>query len=896
MPWYSRAFNLLRSNRVSRDIDREMAFHVAECTDHLVSEGMSADAAAREAQRRFGHRSALKEKTRDADVLIGLESFMSDLKQATRVLRASPGFTTVAVVSLALGIGANTAIFSLINAVMVRALPVESPEQLVTIAADSFGSELTIPLWEKLRDAKTGLAASTVFSSTEWDLSNGGQARRARGNWVTGEFFTTLGVHAAAGRLLTRADDTRGCESIAVLGYGFWQSDYAGSASAIGKTVSLSGQSFTIVGVTARGFFGAEVGHSVQVYAPLCAFKGLAAADLDQLRHQWFLSFIGRLAPGNSIEQLNANVAGALPSILEGGLAPAEYQDALKKLKDYRISFAEGVTALSSIRQTYSKALLVLMTVVSIVLLIGCANVANLLLARAATREREIAVRFALGATRMRVLRQLLTETMLLTAIGAVAGVFFARWSSSLLVHLLSSGRTAVGLDVPIDGRVLLFTTAVATLTGLLFGVMPAWRATRTNPQEAMRANARGIASGQSKFSAGKLLVIGQVALSLMLVVGAGLLLGTFNRLSTMKPGFVSENVLLVQVNSQQAGLSQDQLKQLPEDLLRRFRTIPGVASASATEITPISGSAWNSRIEVPGFEPKSGKDAMIFLTQGASDYFTTLRTRMLAGRSFDARDRAGTQKVAVINQTAARKFFGTDNPVGKRFTFPSERPGQDVSPAPTIEVIGVVEDAKYSSLKEAARPVAYLAMSQSDEARTFVSFLVRGSGDPTTLTTALSAMIAQSNPRIAFDYKLLDDQVASSIARERLLATLSAFFGVLALLLAMIGLYGTMSYGVSRRRNEIGIRLALGAERATVLRMVMGEVTRVLGVGLVIGVAGAMATSKYVASFLFGVEPNDVLTFAVSAALLALVALTAGAIPAWRAARLDPMLALRED
>ncbi|MEO7363069.1 MAG: ADOP family duplicated permease, partial [Gemmatimonadaceae bacterium] len=626
------------------------------------------------------------------------------------------------------------------------------------------------------------------------------------------------------------------------------------------------------------------------------SFAAMAKGDLDALRHLWFLNFIGRLAPNITVEQVNANVAGALPSILEAGLAPDEYQDALKKIEGYKIVFAAGVTALSSIRQTYSKALLVLMTVVSIVLLIGCANVANLLLARAATREREIAVRFALGATRLRVLRQLLTETMLLTTLGAVAGVFFAKWSSSLLVQLLSTGSTTVGLDVPIDGRVLLFTTAVATLTGLLFGVAPAWRATRTNPQEAMRSNARGIASGHSKFSAGKFLVVGQVALSLILVVGAGLLLGTFNRLSTMNLGFVSENVMLVLVNSQQAGFGQDQLKRFPDEMLQRLRTIPGVASASATEITPISGSAWNSRIEVSGFKPKSGNDGMIYLSQSGIDYFLTLRTRMLAGRSFDAHDRAGTQKVAVINQTAARTFFGTDNPVGKQFSLPSERPGTGDTAAPAIEVIGVVEDAKYSSLKEAPRPVAYLAMSQSDEARPFVSFLVRGTGDPKSLTAAISAMITQVNPRIAFDYKLLDDQVASSITRERLLATLSAFFGVLALLLAMIGLYGTMSYGISRRRNEIGIRLALGAERAKVMRMVLGDVARMLGIGLVIGVAGAMATSKYVASLLFGVKPNDVLTLVLSAALLAVVALVAGAIPAWRAARLDPMLALRED
>lgn len=895
MAWYSRAFNLLRSNRVSTDIDREMSFHVAERADDLVREGMHPDEAAREAQRRFGHRSALQEKTRDADMLTWLESFMSDLRQAMRVLRASPGFTTVAVVSLALGIGANTAIFGLINAVMVRSLPVESPEQLVTVSSNSYGSELNYPLWEAIRDAKTGLASATVFSSTTFDLSNGGEVRRVQANWISGEYFTTLGVRPAAGRLITRADDTRGCSPVAVLGYGFWQSEYGGSASAIGKTISLNGKSFQILGVAANGFFGAEVGRNTQVYAPLCVMDAVASADADMLHHMWFLSLVARLAPNTTIPQVEANIAAALPAILEHGLSADNFANALKDLKSYRFSLTEGVGELSNLRQSYSKALYVLMTVVGIVLLIGCANVANLLLARAASREREIAVRFALGASRFRVMRQLLTETMLLTTMGAIAGVLFAKWSSSLLVQLLSSGRNPIGLEVPIDARVLLFTTAVATLTGLLFGVAPAWRATRTNPQEAMRANSRGIVSGQSRFSAGKMLVVGQVALSLILVVGAGLLLGTFNRLSSMNPGFVSENVLLVSADLRKADFSKDQLPIVTEELLQRIRTIPGVTSASASNLTPISGSAWNSVISVPGFTPKSKKDAIVYLNEVSDDFFTTLKTRIIAGRAFGAADRRGTQKVALINQSMAAKFFPGGSPVGKQFRIPGPR--QKPEEGDVIDVVGIVEDAKYGSLKEAPRAIAYLSLSQSTEGSSSVNYELRVvGGNFAPVISAVTALAMQTNPRISIEYKNFDDQVAASLTRERLLATLSVFFGALALLLAMIGLYGTMSYGVSRRRNEIGIRLALGAERAKVLRMVLGEVARMLSIGLVIGVAGAMASSKYVASFLFGVKPNDVMTLAMSAVVLAVVALLAGAVPAWRAARLDPMLALRED
>jgi putative ABC transport system permease protein len=894
MSWHSRLRNLLHPNRVSNDIQREMQFHVAERVDDLVSGGMSRPDAEREAHRMFGHRSTHHENTRDADMNTWLESFNSDVKQGFRVLRASPAFTIVAVVSLALGIGANTAIFSLINAVMVKSLPVERPEELVTVAADAYGSELNFPLWEKLRDSKTGLASSAVFSATDWDLSNGGLGRNARGDLVSGNYFPMLGVRPAAGRLFTQADDTRGCAPIVVLGYGFWQSEFGGAQSAIGKNISLSGTSYTIVGVTPPEFYGATVGRVIQIYAPLCAHPVIANGTPDRLQHMWFLSFIGRLAPGTSLAQVNANVSAAMPSILEAGLAPGEYQDALKEIKKYQIRFTEGVTALSSLRQTYSKALIVLMTVVGVVLLIGCANVANLLLARAAAREREIAVRFALGASRMRVLRQLLTETMLLTTFGAVAGVLFAKWSSSLLVQLLSSGRSPVGLDVPIDGRVLLFTTAVATLTGLLFGLAPAWRASRTSPQEAMRSNARGITSGHTKFSTARALVIGQVALSLILVVGAGLLLGTFRRLSNMNPGFVSEGVMLVNTNVTNAGFGPEQIAQFPEDLMQRMRAIPGVVATSASDISPISGTSWNGFMAVPGFTPTSPKESMVYLNQVTGDYFKTMGTRIIAGRSFDARDRIGTQKVALINESIAKKFFAGTNPVGKHFSMPSPRDKENTAPA--IEIIGVVEDSKYSSLKEAPRPVAYLAMSQADDLRPNFGFEVRSAGNTQALTTAITNIATQINPRIQLSYRMLDAQIAASITRERLLATLSAFFGGLALLLAMIGLYGTLSYGVSRRRNEIGIRLALGAERANVLRMVLGEVARMLAIGVVIGIAGAIATSKYVASFLFGVEPNDITTLVMSAAVLTCVALAAGALPAWRASRLDPMLALRED
>lgn len=893
MSWLTRALNILRPNRVSRDVQRELSFHVAERADELELSGMSRSEAEREAARRFGHQSTMHENTRDADMLTWLESFAGDVRQSARSLKASPAFTIVAVLSLALGIGANTAIFSLINAVMVRSLPVEHPEQLVTISNKGIGSDFNFLLWEALRDSKSGLAGATAYSNTDFNLANGGEARRVRGTWVSGGYFSTLGVQPSAGRLIANADDTRGCAPIAVLGHGFWQSDYGAANDAIGKNISLNGKSFTIVGVAREGFFGAEVGRNVQVYAPLCANDGIANADMDRLHHMWFLSVIGRLAPESSAAQVENNLRQATAAIFERGVAADEYPDVLKNLPGHHFTVSEGVSSLSSLRQSYSKALWVLMTIVGIVLIIGCANVANLLLARSAAREREIAVRFALGASRIRVVRQLLTETMLLTSLGALAGLVFAKWSSKLLVQLLSSGRSAVGLEVPLDARVLAFTMGVATITGLLFGLAPAWRATRTNPQEAMRANGRSIASGHSRFSTGKALVIGQVALSLMLVVGGGLLLGTFSRLSNINTGFNSENVLLVSVGMSNANLGEARLRQMPAEMLGRIRELNGVESASASDLVPISGMAWNGRFHVPGYEPKSPKDNLVYFNAVSDDFFKTLGTRVLAGRAFTAADRTGAQKVAIINLSTARKFFNSDNPVGRQFYLPEPR-GKDNGPA--VEIVGIVEDTKYTNLREASRTIAYLPMTENGDVSNSLNIEIRSSANLQPLISQVSAVMSQISPRISLEYKRFDDQVAASLSRERVLATLAGFFGGLALLLAMIGLYGTMSYGVSRRRNEIGIRIALGAERPRVLRMVMGEVARMLFIGLGVGLAGAFATSKYVASFLYGVEANDTMTMVLSTALLATVALLAGAIPAWRAARLDPMFALREE
>jgi predicted permease len=886
MAWYQRFANLLRSNRLSTDIDREMAFHMAERADELMANGMSEGEARREARRRFGNPSLQKERTRDADVMTWLESIGADIRYALRALRASPGFAFVTILSLGLGIGANTAIFSLINAVVLKTLPVNRPEELVRITmGDSDGSVFTNPIWEQIRDRQDMFSGVFAYGDNQFNLTAGGEVRRARGNWVSGDYFSTLGVRPAAGRLLARTDDVRGCPPVAVLSYGFWQNEYGGSASAIGKTISLESTPYLIVGVTAPSFFGVSVGDSPQVFTPLCQRAGL------DRRSNWFLYVMGRPKPDVTSAQLAARVAALAPAVYAATI-PERWSAAEKA--DYannKLEIKPAPNGLSPVRREYQKALTVLMVVVALVLLIACANVANLLLARAAVRGREMAIRLAIGAGRQRLVRQLFTESVLLAGFGAAVGVLFARWGSAMLVSALSRGPFPISLDLGLDGRVLAFTLLVALATGVLFGLAPAWRSTRVDPQLALKANGRGVVEGHNRFTIGKALVVGQIALSLVLVIGAGLLLGTFRKLTTLDPGFNRDGVLIVSINLEHTGYRGPAQAAMHRDLLARIKALPSVENVAASQLTPISGSGWNDFIKVDGFTPKNERDALVYFNEVTDGYFTTLGTSLLAGRDFDARDRPSGQAVAIVNETLARKFFNGTSALGKTYRIAM---GDSIH-AP-VQIVGVVKDAKYLKLREESYPTVFIALGQDDNPGATLQYEVRAVGSATALVPIIKSMVAEVNRSIALEFTPLSDQVDASLRRERILATLSAFFGALALLLATVGLYGTLSYSVARRRNEIGIRIALGAGQRRVMRLVMGEVTRMVAVGLALGAAAALLSTRWVKSFLFGVSASDPTTVIASVIIMGLVALAAGAMPAWRAARVDPISALREE
>jgi len=904
MAWHHRILNIFRSNRISRDIQREIDFHITERVDDLVARGMPEAEARRAARRQFGNEGTQREETRRMDIADWVQSVAGDARYALRALLHSPVFAVVTIASLGLGIGANTTIFTLLDAVVLRPLAVTRPSELayvsmdkVTVEGPSSGIDgdvyFTNPLWEQVRDRQTAFRAVTAFGETSFDLAEGGEARRVAGSYVSGEFFRTFGVNAAAGRLFTKADDVRGCAGSVVLSYRFWEREYGAAPDIVGKVIRLNGHPFEIAGIVGAAFRGPDVGRESDVYLPLCAMEVLHGRESElDARSSWWLRVIGRYAPGVDVRQAGARMAA---------IARASYEETIPqnwRVNDQReyvgrtLTVAPADRGFSDVRQRYRTALLSLMAGVVLILMIACANVANLLLARAEARHRELAIRLAIGAGRGRLLRQLVTESMVLAVAGGVVGLFVARVGTTALVALITTPGPsgAVSLDLSLNWRLLSFTVLAATVTVLLCGLLPAWRATSVSAQSAMKAQARGVVEGHTRFRLGKSLVVAQVALSLVLVVSAGFLVGTLNNLSRINPGFSAEGVLLATVGLRRAGVPAGAVGATHQRILERVRAMPGVASASSSDLTPVGSMSWNDEIVVDGFTPKTFMDAVTWFNEVSDGYFATMRTRLLGGRDFSSADVPGGEKVAIVNDAWGRKFFGNSSPLGRLFRV---RAGNTLSAPYTI--VGLVENSKYRSLREGAEPIAYVPSSQSAQPAPRRVVEVRARGNPSALVPALRDILREVNPGIIVDFRTLSGQLETSLQRERMLAVLSGIFGSVALALAVLGLYGVTSYSVARRRGELGVRIALGAVRARVVRLVLGEVGIVVAIGLVIGTVGARVASTQVAPFLYGTEPADPFVYVGAALLLAAVAFMAGLIPAWRAARVDPIEALRE-
>jgi putative ABC transport system permease protein len=820
------------------------------------------------------------------------DDVLQDVRYALRALRSSPGFAAIAILSLALGIGANTAIFTLINAVILKTLPVSHPEQLVQLVMKAEGgTSFTNPIWEQVRDRQDVFFGAFAYSPVRLNLAGGGEVRNASTSWVSGEFFSTLGVHPLLGRTFTAADDKRGCPAIAVLSYDFWQREYGGAADVFDRRLTLSSHPVRIVGVGPPGFNGIQIGEAVEIYMPLCAEGTLVRENsaLDK-RANWWLWIFARLKPGIGEQQALARMNTLAPQLFAATMPPGYPPDAQKYHLDRRFNLLPGANGYSNVRRDYKAALYALMAAVGVVLLIACANVANLLISRASARRKEIAIRMAIGAGRARLIRQLLTESLLLSSMGAILGVLFAEWASRMLVRFLDTSNSTVVLDLSLDLRVLAFTMGVAVATGILFGLAPAWQGTHVDPHSAMKANARGVVESHARFGLGKMLVTVQVALSLVLLVGAGLMLKTFAKLATVDTGFDKNQVLFIRVDPRYAGVPLDRRLPLYQELQQRLAAIPGVRSASFADITPVSGSDSNQIVHVEGYVPKSRKDMVVWINSISPGFFVTMQTPFIAGRDFNEHDTLHAPLVAVINESMANKFFGSPlSAVGKTF-----RNGWNEISGP-IQIVGVVKDTKYTSLRAEGEAIAYYPLSQLPPMR-WANFVLRANGPAASLIPSVKAAVGEVNHDITLQFRTLALQVDESLGRERLLATLSGFFGALALGLAVIGLYGVMSYNVARRRNEIGIRMALGAEQARVLRMVLGEVAILIVAGLALGLVVALSSTRLLASFLYRLEPNDPTTLVTACVVLAVSAVVAGLLPARRAANLDPMTALREE
>lgn len=878
--WLSAA---LRHRQMEREMHEEMQRHLDLAADRLVRErGMSLAEARLAARREFGNVALLGEQSRDARGAGWVEGLRGDVRYAMRSLLASPVFTLVAVLSLAIGVGANTAIFSLINAVMLRTLPVANPYELVQVRM--VGEYFTNPVWEELRDRTKGMARYAVSGEQSFNLAEGGEARLVNGSYVNGDFFDALGVRPAEGRLLSAADDFRGCQAGAVISHGFWQSEFGGRRGVVGESLLLGGTHHRIIGVAGQGFTGVTVGQSSHVYLPICA-----ASELDE-RSRWWLTILARRAEGTTVERLNAQLKTASPAILAAAV-PQRFTDGMKREFTSRIIDAvPAPRGLSPLREQYGTALKALMAMVFVVLLISCANVANLLLARGAARRREVAIRVAIGASRLRLMRHSLTESVLLALLGGAAGLAIAIWSSAFLVRLMSGGdRQLLDIDSSLDSRVLAFTAGVSLLTTVICALLPAWRATAVDPQLAMRNGTRG-GTDATVSAVGRVLVVAQCALALVLIIGAGLLTSTFRTLTSSPMGFDATGVVVMSADLRNAAATPLERTSLQRRVLDDIRSAPGVAAAAMAAMSPVGGSSWNDAIVVEGFTPRTPMDAVPWFNAVSEGYFLTLRSQIIEGRDFTDADVTGNSRVAIISRAARDRFFGGKSPVGKVY-YP-ERMGTH---GPAVTIVGVAETARYAELREEAQPIVYLPATAENWESPRVRFLIRG-GTPAATIVAAKGVMARIDPRIVLRFTPLADQLHRSVRREQVVATLAAFFGAVALVLAMLGLYGVLAYSVARRRVEIGIRMALGAARARVVRLVLADVARLIAVGLVIGGAAALLSGRLVESMLFGVESRDPRIMAGGALMLIVAAGAAALLPAWRAASARPLDALRED
>jgi predicted permease len=885
MSWWTR---WRRRAALDRDLDRELGDHVERRVRALVDTGVSEREARRLAALEIGGIEQVKEACRDVRGTRWAHDLAQDVGYGIRSLRKRPGLVVAATLSLGLGIGANTAIFSLVDAVLLRALPVRDPEALVMV-----NRSWTNPIWEEVqRRAAPFFDGAIAWSDDRFDLSPGGQTDPVDGLFVSGGFFDTLGVQPALGRLLTGTDDRRGGGAdgpAAVVSYRFWQLRYGGDPAVIGRTLRLDRVPVTIVGVAPPRFLGPSIGQTFDVAVPIGLADRLRPGAQQSLldgRSHWWLEVMFRLRDGQTIDAATAALRSVQPAV-RAATIPQRWGP------DDQASYLKGPFVLepasagrSELRRQYRRPLLVLMGMVGVVLLVACANVANFLLARGEARRHELSARLALGASRGRIVRQLLTESLLLVVPGTALGLGLAVWGSRLLVTQLATPESSVALALPLDWRLLGFLAVLGVATGLGFGLVPAWRTRRVSASDlvahatAARITRRGAVSGP--------LVVAQVALSLVLVVAAGLFGRTFTALAGRDLGFRPDGLLQASL-----GIGRTPVAQRGEVLARvneAVARVPGVQSAAVSSIEPLGGIFWTESLDVPGVHLAPGTERSVHVNAITPGWFETYATALVAGRDFNARDVPGVP-VAIVNAAFARRFFGSQPALGRHVRVSTGTPRREL-----VQIVGVVGDAAYRDLRGERPPTLYRPLAQFEEPFPIAAVTVRiAPGGVSGLPSALTRAITEVDPTIALTYRSVEDRLHDRLGESRTVAWLSGILGALALLLAAIGLYGVTSYGVTERRREIGIRLTLGASRAAAERVVLARVSGLVAIGIGVGVGISLLAAPAVRTLLYELEPRDPFTLLAASAALLVVGMLAGWLPARRAARIDPAQVLRE-
>ncbi len=897
----------IESGRRSEALGEEMELHLAEKAAELEADGMTAEHARAEARRRFGNVGLKQEQSREVWMTRFLSELGQDVRYGIRTMAANKAFSALAILSLALGIGANTAIYSLMESILLRSLPVADPESLVVLdwhsrppqgghvmhglqglawpgdRGDMVLGIFPYPAFETLREENT--VFSTLFgyfNGMKRTLSVRGQATSVSAEYVTGEYFRGLAVSPAAGRLIESEDDRPGAAPVAVISFAASQNRFGGPPKAIGQPILVDNVSFTVVGVAPPEFFGVDPAAAPELYLPLrtnLLIDGASAAGMYPDENFYWIEMMGRLRPGVSMAQAQA----ALAPRFHRWVASTATTDA-ERAKLPALILNPGAEGLGSLRRQYSKPLYVLLTMVGLILAIACANIANLLLARAAARRREMALRLSLGAGRFRVVRQLLTESVMLASLGGALGVLFAIWGMRALTLLFSNGQENFTLHAALNWNVLGVTAALSVVCGLLFGLAPAIQSTRPDVMPALK-NGRG---GGPRRRAQQVLVVAQIAMSFVILVVAGLFVQTLDKLHSVQLGYARENILLFSVNARQAGHRDPEIATFYADLRKRFESIPGVSSATLSQSSivnaprvgqPIRGTLKVGTISLDGARVMSA----------GPRFLTTMQIPIVAGREIDDRDQPGSKPVAVISERLARTYFGNENPVGRRIALPDKKGD--------LEIVGVSANVRYGGLKneEESAMTVFVPVSQFSSDR--MTYALRTAGEPLSYVGSVHEIVREADSRIPVTNVVTQAaEVERTISRELMFAKLCTGFAVLALLMACVGLYGTMSYNVARQVGEIGIRMALGAQRGAVVWMVLRRVLLLAAVGLAVSVPAALVASRLVKSFLFETQPNDPRTLALAGVVLLAAAILAGYAPARRASRIDPLAALRSE